>query len=135
MIVVQPRFRIGAPSVLCLQSDRTQQRNVCGIADAEFSLRNPGAAKPGNFTIASDFERIAGDAVGPGVANFLRNNWQLVSVGLDGIRNLRQAGGVNVRIRKAMAKFGIDPDDFIGRVGTGVVVRTSMTTARSEPGT
>jgi hypothetical protein len=84
-------------------------------------LRKPGAAKTGDFAIPCDLERIARDAVDPGIADLLRENRQIGAVGLDGIRDFREAGGNDLCVGKLSAEIGVNFCDLLGRVRALVI--------------
>ena len=69
VIEIEPGLGIRTPGVLNLQKQMTQQRDVCRITHDKLSLSQPVLAQPRDLAVPGELQRVAGDAVDPGVSD------------------------------------------------------------------
>ena len=88
----------------------------------EFAGSDPRTAEAADFAIAGNFDRIAGDAVDPGVADFLSDGGQVVAKGLDRVGDFGKTGGSDLGVRELAAQGGVNIRDLGRRVRAAIVV-------------
>ena len=135
VVEIEPGLGIGAPGVFGFEKKFPEKSNVGGAAGLEFALRDPGAAEARDFSIAGNFDGIAGDPVDPGVADFLRDSRKILAKGLNCVGDVGEAAGVDLPMGELAGQVGVNVRDLGRRVRTWLSSATTMATARSEPGT
>ena len=101
MVEVEPGFGVGTPGVLDLEEEFAEEVEVGGVAGVELAAGDPGLAEADDFAVAGYFEGIAGDAVDPGVSDFVGDEGEMGGEGLDGVGDGGEAGGADFRTGEA----------------------------------
>ena len=109
---------------VCSTSSKRLRRNLTSVASPILNLppADPSVAETADFAVTRDFERVAADAVDPGVADFLRDDGKRGGMRLDGVGDMSEIGGADFGVGEMLPKIEINGGDFFGGVGAGVVV-------------
>src|SRR5271167_3455159 len=122
VVKVEPCFGISSPGVLNLKQQVTKESEVGGVARLKFLLRKPCLAEPRYLTIPGQLERIAGNAVDPGVADLLLHRRQVGLKRFDRIGDLSEVGGDDLSVGKLMFQVSTGFYNLIWFVGSAVVI-------------
>ena len=102
VVEVEPGLGVGAPGVLGLEEHVAEEGQVGGVADLEDPRGEPCHRAGGaSFAEARNFERIAGAAVDPGIADLLGDDGQVAAMRSDGVGDFRKVGGGDLGVGKA----------------------------------